>query len=118
VHLQVDAPRMAANLAAAGGLPLAENVTALLRDSLGGPQAHDLVADAASRSASSGVPFRDVLLATPEIEEKLSAAGIGPEQVEKALDPAGYLGASDAFITAALAAHAEDLPPPGRTDLP
>ena len=35
---------MAANLAAAGGLPMAERVTALLRDSLGAPQAHDLVA--------------------------------------------------------------------------
>jgi 3-carboxy-cis,cis-muconate cycloisomerase len=105
-NLNVDKARMAANLAEAGGLPLAERVTALLRDSLGAPAAHDLVAVAAARSASSGVPFRDVLLATPEIEQKLAQAGITPGQVEQALDPSGYVGASDAFVTAALAAHA------------
>jgi 3-carboxy-cis,cis-muconate cycloisomerase len=105
-NLNVDKARMAANLAEAGGLPLAERVTALLRGSLGAPAAHDLVAVAAARSASSGVPFRDVLLATPEIEDKMAQAGITPAQVERALDPSGYLGASDAFISAALAAHA------------
>jgi 3-carboxy-cis,cis-muconate cycloisomerase len=105
-NLNVDKGRMAANLAEAGGLPLAERVTALLRGSLGVPAAHDLVAVAAARSASSGVPFRDVLLATPEIEQKLTQAGITPAEVERALDPSGYLGASDAFIGAALAAHA------------
>jgi 3-carboxy-cis,cis-muconate cycloisomerase len=105
-NLSVDKARMAANLAAGGGLPLAERVTALLRGSLGGPRAHDLVASAAARSASSGVPFRDVLLATPEIEDQLSVAGITAAQVEQALDPAGYLGASGDFITAALGAHA------------
>jgi hypothetical protein len=47
-----------------------------------------------------------VLLATPEIEDKMAQAGITPAQVERALDPSGYLGASDAFISAALAAHA------------
>ena len=107
-NLDVDKARMAANLAEAGGLPLAERVTALLRGTLSAPAAHDLVAVAAARSASSGVPFRDVLLATPEIEGKLTQAGITPAQVERALDPAGYLGSSDAFIAAALAAHAAD----------
>jgi 3-carboxy-cis,cis-muconate cycloisomerase len=105
-NLKVDKARMAANLAEAGGLPLAERVTALLRGSLGAPAAHDLVAVAAARSAASGIPLRDVLLATPEIEEKLATAGITPAQVEQALDPAGYLGASETFITRALGAHA------------
>jgi 3-carboxy-cis,cis-muconate cycloisomerase len=105
-NLNVDKGRMAANLAEAGGLPLAERVTALLRGSLGAPVAHDLVAGAAARSASSGVPFRDVLLATPEIEDRMAQAGITPAQIERVLDPSGYLGASNAFISAALAAHA------------
>ena len=96
---------MAANLAAAGGLPMAERVTALLRGVLGGPQAHDLVATAAARSTSSGLPLRDVLLAAPELEERLKEAGITADQIEAALDPAGYLGSSDDFITAALHAH-------------
>jgi 3-carboxy-cis,cis-muconate cycloisomerase len=104
-NLEVHPARMAANLAAAGGLPLAERVTALLRGSLGAPQAHDLVADAAAGSAASGLSFRDALLGSPEIERQLSAAGISAGQVEQALDPAGYLGAAEEFVTAALAAH-------------
>jgi 3-carboxy-cis,cis-muconate cycloisomerase len=104
-NLTVDTARMAGNLAAAGGLPMAERVTTLLRDSLGAPQAHDLVATAAARAASSGVPLRDVLLATPDVADKLSQAGISAAEIEQALNPAGYLGAADAFIAAALAAH-------------
>jgi 3-carboxy-cis,cis-muconate cycloisomerase len=103
--LTVDGARMAANLAATGGLPLAEQVTGLLADALGRPQAHDLVASAAARAVSSGLPLRDVLLAAPEVER----AGVTAEQVEAALDPAGYLGASPQFIDAALRAHEEYL---------
>jgi 3-carboxy-cis,cis-muconate cycloisomerase len=99
--LRVDTGRMAANLAAAGGLPLAERVTALLAGTLGGPRAHDLVATAAAKAVSSGLPLRDVLLADPEI----TATGVSAEQIEEALDPAGYLGASGEFVSAALSAH-------------
>ena len=103
--LVVDAPRMAANLAATKDLPLAEHVTSLLAGVLGGAQAHDLVAEAAQRAVSAGLPLRDVLLAVPKLEGRLASAGVTAEQVESALEPAGYLGAADAFITAALAAH-------------
>jgi hypothetical protein len=41
----------------------------------------------------------------PKLEERLTAVGITPEQIDSALEPAGYLGATDAFITAALDAH-------------
>jgi 3-carboxy-cis,cis-muconate cycloisomerase len=103
--LVVDAPRMAANLAATEGLPLAEHVTALVSEVLGAPRAHDLVARAAERAASSGLLLRDVLLGLPELADTLAAAGITAEQVEAALEPAGYLGATQVFIDAALAAH-------------
>jgi 3-carboxy-cis,cis-muconate cycloisomerase len=96
---------MAANLAAAGGLPMAERVTALLRDSLGGLRAHDLVATAAARAASAGVPLGDALLATPDVADRLAQAGISAAEIEQALNPGDYLGASDTFIAAALAAH-------------
>src|SRR5579863_3404596 len=109
--LVVDAPRMAANLAATKDLPQAEHVTSLLAGVLGAAQAHDLVAEAAQRAVSAGLPLRDVLLAVPKLEGRLAAAGVTAEQVESALEPAGYLGATDAFITAALAAH-ESLPTP------
>ena len=103
--LAVDASRMAANLAATKGLPLAEHVSSLLASVLGGAQAHDLVAEAGARAVGAGLPLSDVLLAVPKLEERLSAAGITAEQIDSALDPAGYLGATDAFITAALEAH-------------
>ena len=60
---------------------------------------------AAGESLYTEARFRDVLLATPEIEDKLAQAKITPAQVERALDPSGYVGTADAFITAALNAH-------------
>jgi 3-carboxy-cis,cis-muconate cycloisomerase len=103
--LTVDAARMAANLAATKDLPLAEHVTSLLAGVLGGVQAYDLVAEAGRRALSAGLPLRDVLLAVPKLESRLASAGITAEQVEAALEPAGYLGAAEVFTTAALEAH-------------
>ncbi len=103
--LTVDAARMSTNLAAAKGLPLAEHVVALLADTLGRAAAHDLVAEAGARAVSAGLPLRDVLLGLPQSAERLEAAGITPEQIESALDPAQYLGSSSVFVDAALAAH-------------
>ena len=103
--LTVDSARMSANLEAAKGLPLAEHVTALLAGTLGRSAAHDLVAEAGSRAVTAGLPLRDVLLGLPESAQRLEEAGISAEQVEAALDPAGYLGAAGEFVDAALAAH-------------
>jgi 3-carboxy-cis,cis-muconate cycloisomerase len=103
--LVVDTSRMAANLAATKGLPLAEHVSSLLAGVLGGAQAHDLVAEAGARAVSAGLPLQDVLLAVPKLEERLTAAGITPEQIEAALEPSGYLGSAGSFVTAALDAH-------------
>jgi 3-carboxy-cis,cis-muconate cycloisomerase len=111
--LTVDTSRMAANLAATNGLPLAEHVTSLLTGVLGGAQAHDLVAEAGERAVSAGLPLRDVLLSVPKLEERLASAGITAEQIDSALEPAGYLGAADAFVAAALDAHENlELPEP------
>jgi 3-carboxy-cis,cis-muconate cycloisomerase len=103
--LIVDPARMSANLRAAGGLPLAEHVTSLLAGTLGRADAHDLVAEASARAVSAGVPLRDVLLGRRQSAERLEAAGISPEQIDEALDPASYLGAAAQFTDAALAAH-------------
>jgi 3-carboxy-cis,cis-muconate cycloisomerase len=103
--LIVDTSRMAANLAATKGLPLAEHVTSLLAGVLGGSQAHDLVAEAGERAVSAGLPLRDVLLSVPRLEERLTAAGVTAGQFDAAFIPAGYLGRTDALITAALDAH-------------
>jgi 3-carboxy-cis,cis-muconate cycloisomerase len=102
--LQVDAARMRANLDAAGGLPLAESVAALLAPALGRLDAQDLVAEASGRAAL-GRSSLAAALAAPQMAERLRLAGITREQVESALDPAAYLGASRAFVDSALTAH-------------
>jgi 3-carboxy-cis,cis-muconate cycloisomerase len=103
--LAPDPARMRANLDAAGGFPLAEHVAGLLVPDLGRAAAHDLVAKASAWAVAAGRPLRDGLLDGPDAGQ-LAAAGITPEQVDQALDPAGYLGAAGAFVDAALAAHA------------
>jgi 3-carboxy-cis,cis-muconate cycloisomerase len=106
--LVVDGQRMAANLAATEGLPMAEHVTGLLAGVLGPARAHDLVARASERAVSAGLPLRDVLLGVPELADQLAAVGITAGQVEAALEPARYLGAADVFIDAVLQAHGRE----------
>ena len=123
--LQADAAAMRANLDAAGGLPLAEHVTAVLAPRLGRLAAHDLVAEAAARSASTGRPFRDELLSDDRVSAGPASTGrasagrasagrttAGPDgltatEIDAALDPSGYLGAAAEFVRRALAAHEE-----------
>jgi len=90
--LVVDRAAMRANLDAAGGLPMAERVAALLAPKLGRPAAHDLVA----KAAADGQSLADVL----------RGAGLTAGEIGAALDPAGYLGAAGEFVDRALAAHA------------
>jgi 3-carboxy-cis,cis-muconate cycloisomerase len=97
--LEVDPERMRENLAATRGLALAERVSFLLAERAGREEAHALVG-AAGRRAASGAGLREELLADAAVREHLS-----PEEIERALDPAGYLGATDAFIDRALDAH-------------
>ena len=104
--LTVDPARMRANLDATGGLPLAEHVAGLLAPALGRVTAHDLVAQASAHAVATGVSLREALLGQPELRQRLGDAGLTLEQVDSALDPAGYLGASGQFTDAALAAHA------------
>jgi 3-carboxy-cis,cis-muconate cycloisomerase len=91
--LQADAAVMRANLDAAGGLPLAEHVTAVLAPRLGRLAAHDLVAEAAARSASTGRPFRDELLSDDRVSAGPASTGrvsAGPASTGRAsAGPAG-----------------------------
>lgn len=103
--LQVDAARMRANLDAAAGLPMAEQVAAELGPAIGRLAAHDLVAAASARATAEGTGLGEALLSDPVAAASLGAAGIGRAQIDAALDPAGYLGATAEFVRRALAAH-------------
>ncbi len=112
--LRVDADRMRANLDAAGGFPMAARVAAMLAPALGPVAAHEAVAEASAVAATAGLPLRDALLDAPgrarwrpgaDPDQQQLDAILSPEQLDAALDPGGYLGASRRFVADALAAH-------------
>ncbi|HET6867115.1 MAG TPA: 3-carboxy-cis,cis-muconate cycloisomerase [Solirubrobacteraceae bacterium] len=98
--LEVDPEKMRADMDLTGGLVMSESVAAALASSMGRSDAHDLVEKAARRSVESGREFRAVLLELPEV-----ADGLGEDGLDRALDPAGYLGVSAELIDRALAGH-------------
>ena len=100
--LRVDAARMRTTLDASGGVLLSENVSGALARKLGRSRAHDLVKAAVSTAARDGRSLREVLLEDDEVRNRLRA-----EELDAALDPAGYLGSTDELITRALAFHAK-----------
>jgi 3-carboxy-cis,cis-muconate cycloisomerase len=99
--LQVDPAKLRADLEITRGLLMSESVVTALSGALGRTKAQQLV----ERAARDHGPFRDALLALPEVSDAL-----GPEGVERALDPARYLGATDALIDRALAMHGARAP--------
>jgi 3-carboxy-cis,cis-muconate cycloisomerase len=104
--LQVDGARMRRNLDDAGGVPLAEHLTALLARSMGRLPALDLVKQAVLRARQSGRPVLEVLFDHPDTSATLANANIHRDEVAAALDPERYLGSTQAWIDRALAAHA------------
>lgn len=98
--LEVDVQRMRANLELGGGLVMAESVTMAMAAKVGRSEAQEAVKLAAGRALEAGRPFREELLDDPEIGARLSAA-----EIERALDPASYLGAAEVFVDRALAKY-------------
>jgi 3-carboxy-cis,cis-muconate cycloisomerase len=99
--LQVDPDKLRADLDATRGLLMSESVATALSGALGRTEAQRVV----ERAARDGRPFREALLEQPEVADAL-----GPDGVDRALDPARYLGATEALIDRALAAHRASAP--------
>ncbi len=112
--LSVDDARMRANLDAAGGLPMAEHVAAVLAPALGRLAAHDLVRTASARAAELGLSLAAAMRQDSESAAALATAGVGQAELDAAVDPAGYLGGSAEFVRRALAAH-DDIDTEGMT---
>jgi 3-carboxy-cis,cis-muconate cycloisomerase len=98
--LQVDAGRMRANLEATQGLALSEHVMLVLARRVGRGKARALVEGAIQRCRSGGRHLRHELLADPTIATHLTAT-----ELDEALDPTRYLGATQVLIDRALAAY-------------
>ena len=95
--LEVRPERMRENLERTRGLVVAEAVAMALAEHTGRLEAHELVERASRRAAESGRALRDELLADADVRAHLQ-----PEEIDRALDPAAYLGAADAFVGRAL----------------
>ncbi|HEV2373994.1 MAG TPA: lyase family protein [Streptosporangiaceae bacterium] len=103
--LQVDEPRMRANLEATHGLTQSEHITTLLTPHLGRQKAHALVSQATARAAAGNITLAEALTTSKESSATLAACQITRDQLDVALAPTSYLGATAQFISRALAAH-------------
>lgn len=112
--LTVDTARMRSNLDATEGLILAEAAMMALAPTLGRDIAHAVVEAASRRALAEGRSLRATLAEAPELVGRLDAASL-----DRVFDPSAYLGAADAFLDAALAAHdalSAEAPPPATGD--
>jgi 3-carboxy-cis,cis-muconate cycloisomerase len=101
-RLAVDPARMRENLERTGGVLLAERVTSALVADVGRLAAHDAVTECCRRALAGEGDLADLLAEDPLVGEHLRHA-----EIERLLDPAGYLGSAGVFIERALAAHRE-----------
>jgi 3-carboxy-cis,cis-muconate cycloisomerase len=100
----VDAARMRRNLDATGGLIVAEAVMMGLALHLGRGEAHHVVKHACDTALAEGIPLAQALKREAGVTAHLDDAAIG-----RLVDPAGYLGSTDAFIDRVLAAAQQRL---------
>ncbi len=98
--LQVDPIRMKANLNLTGGLPMAESLTMALASRIGRPEAYRIVQTLCTHVSGPESSLRQVALEDQQVRSILSSA-----EIDRALDPAGYTGSTDAFIDRAIATY-------------
>ncbi len=98
--LEVEPGRMRQNLALSGGLLMSEALSMALAERLGKERAHRAVQALARQVSEAGGRLRDAALADETVR-----AALGPEDLDRALDPAGYLGDADDLIDRALVEH-------------
>lgn len=98
--LNVDAARMRANFDALKGLPMTEMLALALAPGMGRTEAFGLVEKAARQVGSGDRTLAEVIKADPGATRHLT-----PERIDAILDPLNNLGATQAFIDAALASR-------------
>jgi 3-carboxy-cis,cis-muconate cycloisomerase len=93
--LRVAPDRMRANLDLEGGTVMAEALMMAAAPTLGRQRAHDLLYAAPARARDAGISLRAAVAGDDEL-----ADAVGP--LDDVLEPASYLGETDAIVTAAL----------------
>lgn len=98
--LEVDAPRMRANLDITNGLVVSEAVMMGLGKSIGREVAHDLVYEVCREAIRQNRPLLELLSGNREIARHLDRAAL-----ERLCDPANYLGEAGVMVDRVLAAR-------------
>jgi 3-carboxy-cis,cis-muconate cycloisomerase len=91
--MTVDTKRMRENLDSTHGLILAEAVMMAAAKAIGRDKAHHVVEHAAAKAIAEKRPLGAILKEDKELTAHLSAA-----EIDRALDPAGYIGESLAVV--------------------
>ncbi|HZO83369.1 MAG TPA: 3-carboxy-cis,cis-muconate cycloisomerase [Candidatus Binataceae bacterium] len=91
--MSVDTERMRRNLGLSAGLIMAEAVAAGLTPAMGRAAAHHVLQRASERALGEGRSLSEVLRDDPEVRKHL-----GAEQIDRLMDPAGYLGSAGVFV--------------------
>lgn len=91
--LEVDVPRLKANLEQSGGLVMAECVSFALAEKIGKAEAHAILQELAKEAAKSGRPFREMV----ESDTRITAR-IPPAELGKLFMPTSYQGSAQTFI--------------------
>jgi len=102
VGLNVYSERMHANLELTDGLLMAESLSMALAARIGRQDAYRIVQLACERAREQQTSLLTTALAEEAITTRLTA-----DEISGALDPASYLGSTDAFIDRALAGYRE-----------
>jgi 3-carboxy-cis,cis-muconate cycloisomerase len=100
--LEPDPARMRANIETTRGLVMTEALAVRLAERVGKTEARRMTEAVVARAVAEDVHLEDALLDDREIVLHLL-----PEEITEALDPAGYLGMTDAFVDRVLAAWDE-----------
>ena len=98
--LHVDTRRMRSNLDAGGGLIMAEALATGLAPVLGNAEARARVTAICNSAAARKISLGEALAGEADITARFSA-----DELRDMLDPARYLGSTQAFIDRALAAY-------------
>jgi 3-carboxy-cis,cis-muconate cycloisomerase len=100
--LEVDAPRMRANIDLTNGLVMSEAVMMGLGPHIGREYAHDLVYDLCREAIRSDRPLLELLVEHPEINVHLDRAALA-----RLCDPANYLGQAGPMVDRVLSRLSE-----------
>jgi adenylosuccinate lyase len=96
--LEVDVPKMRANLDLLGGFLLSERVMFELSEKIGKQTAHELVYEISMRGIEHKIPFEKVLMDDARVRGAMSDL-----ELKAALDPTTYVGLAPEIVDEVLA---------------